>query len=907
MAPNAEEDLLVSMPRGGAPHSAKERLRPPTYNPEDYAIALRRWGRRALGGQPDNGQNTLPSTCTSSSSGYASATGNGGGGGGGEMTLRQFTSVSELLNKLKADLRLAFPSFVQEFCSPPAEGISLLLETLRGVQLSQSAPPSATGPQTRRPRARRAALDELGCVECLAVCTERCPDAPRILAQAHPGLLALAVCLTSSLNRSRVLALQLLTRVCQTTGGHGAVSEAVSTLRLRYAEGGRFRFLAGALLATKAALPLRVAGLSFLNTFLSTAPRSQTRLYIQAEACEAGLEPRVIQDWLKYADEEDEEQEPLRALLREEVRKWSRHCVDVDALQGRARRAEETCRLLSKKVSALQRQLQQMQLERRNEYNGRGQREEKSAGGGDGRVAEKKLSSSAEDEGISFSERSSSPEDPQPAVGSRRQPNNNNTTNLTDVDQETTIDDVIEELRTIVKDAEDELHDWNQLQSSSPKPPALPPKTIGAKSMSQPSKARECLRSTEEVARQDRGSLKILVPAVQNGNIETEEEDNESAIVPAIIHPQPPRRTPTFLAQPVLGLTQQERLVEVCVDSEEELLLMEDDADSLLSASRLKAQAGACVRREESLPSFRRRRSLGSSLADFETTETILESRRKDAVIKTSNTAPHPQRNQNSNSLNSKQYNSKCANTVQRRTERRKYLRRCQSQEHMDNQQHQQETSTSSRGVIEQIRKFESMNSFDERRSLPNLDSSRLRRSESFHQTRQHNATTNDSRNYYGSKDYSTSSRGGSDSGLTYNALASSKSLDKIDEGLDSLVDIVVSRRQLSCERQRRPPLDIIDDRKYTSFLDTRRDRNDYGGRQQQQPSDSRIFAGRPAHDVLAFGKNRFNAGKYSGNSHPPPPQPQYVQKSSHRHSTTNGSAAPHQRGKVTDMVSGLY
>ncbi|OXU29389.1 hypothetical protein TSAR_015204 [Trichomalopsis sarcophagae] len=207
MAPNAEEDLLVSMPRGGAPHSAKERLRPPTYNPEDYAIALRRWGRRALGGQPDNGQNTLPSTCTSSSSGYASATGNGGGGG--EMTLRQFTSVSELLNKLKADLRLAFPSFVQEFCSPPAEGISLLLETLRGVQLSQSAPPSATGPQTRRPRARRAALDELGCVECLAVCTERCPDAPRILAQAYPGLLALAVCLTSSLNRSRVLALQV--------------------------------------------------------------------------------------------------------------------------------------------------------------------------------------------------------------------------------------------------------------------------------------------------------------------------------------------------------------------------------------------------------------------------------------------------------------------------------------------------------------------------------------------------------------------------------------------------------------------------------------------------------------------------------------------------------------------------
>lgn len=101
-----------------------------------------------------------------------------------------------------------FYSFVQEFASPPADGITLLLETLRGVQLAQSSPPSSghTGP---RVGTRRAALDELGCVECLAACTERCSDAPRLLVQAQPGLLALAVCLTSSLNRSRVLALQV--------------------------------------------------------------------------------------------------------------------------------------------------------------------------------------------------------------------------------------------------------------------------------------------------------------------------------------------------------------------------------------------------------------------------------------------------------------------------------------------------------------------------------------------------------------------------------------------------------------------------------------------------------------------------------------------------------------------------
>lgn len=75
--------------------------------------------------------------------------------------------------------------------------------------------------------------------------------------------------------------LQLLTKVCQAPGGHAAVSEAVSTLRLKYGEGGRFRFLAGALLAPRAAIALRVAGVSFLNAFLKSAPRMQTRLYIQ--------------------------------------------------------------------------------------------------------------------------------------------------------------------------------------------------------------------------------------------------------------------------------------------------------------------------------------------------------------------------------------------------------------------------------------------------------------------------------------------------------------------------------------------------------------------------------------------------------------------------------------------------
>jgi len=56
-----------------------------------------------------------------------------------EMGLRQFSTVSELLNKLKADLTSSFPSFRREFASPSTcDGVTLLLDLLRAIQLAQT-------------------------------------------------------------------------------------------------------------------------------------------------------------------------------------------------------------------------------------------------------------------------------------------------------------------------------------------------------------------------------------------------------------------------------------------------------------------------------------------------------------------------------------------------------------------------------------------------------------------------------------------------------------------------------------------------------------------------------------------------------------------------------------------------
>ncbi|KZC13727.1 Formin-like protein 2 [Dufourea novaeangliae] len=878
MAPNAEEELLVVKPWGLQPE--KERLRPPTYNAEDYAFALRRWGRRPLGSIQDS-QGTLPST-TSSSSGYAS--------GSGEMTLRQFTSVSELLNKLRSDLRLAFPrdslpkggvkqkkNFGKgaEFSSPPADGITLLLETLRGVQLAQSSPPSSghTGP---RVGTRRAALDELGCVECLAACAERCTDAPRLLVQAQPGLLALAVCLTSSLNRSRVLALQLLTKVCQTPGGHEAVSEAVSTLRLKYGEGGRFRFLAGALLAPRAAIALRVAGVSFLNAFLKSAPRTQTRLYIQAEACEAGLEPQVLQEWLKELD--GREEDALNDLLHKEVQKWTHNCVDVDVLQRRVVRAEETCRILSKKVSALQAELQQLQVEKLNTYN-RDDREKVTVLGA---KQSPKVSSNAEDEGISSSERSSSPENTKHQLRGNHQKHSSSPDN----DQETTIEDVIEELRIIVKDAEEEFVDKSHEEKrvdrvtdqDSPKikvyknsdsylfdrvlkrdqqSDAKIPQSNAGSNVSQSvikgeqvtyfgndrdystdsSSARRRLNTdTRRISKSSvEGSVKIVIKG----------PDVEDAIVPTILYPQPPRRSPPCLSA-IMAVRHcdfpdhEETYNSHDEEIEEETL--GDGSDSLLSASRLKYN-GKNPTYEEQIGNadadhFQQQsrneadnENDGKFKKSFDDLRHFSESEVKDK--KTARNYESSCRLKGVTANESKSCNRQTDGFVQRHNskyrsevEKRKLLRRSTSHDYLESSASSPRSRRSGRSRVEShIRKFESLNSFDEHRSLQsygrpgsseNLSKqehqffdensrTRMRRSESFHHIS------------HVAKKEQCSSRGGSDSGLFYvtdfnlepfvtrrprsieapkSPSLLTKSLDRIDEGLDSMVDIVITEEK---------------------------------------------------------------------------------------------------------------
>ncbi|XP_050545477.1 uncharacterized protein LOC126907874 isoform X2 [Daktulosphaira vitifoliae] len=310
-----------------------DQPRPPVYNPEDYAASLRKFGKRSS--TPDSkNEDSLKSK---------------------EMTLKEFSSATELLDKLKTDLKLAYFSFVQEFVGDPIDGITLLLELLKTIQQSGSQTKSTPANQ------RRITLDENACLQCLKYCL-RCQDAARKLAISSAGLYTLAACIMSTINQSRLITLELLTTACCDSGtvdGHITVSDAMSTMRLRFAEPVRFRFLVGMMSGNgNSGMELLLAGLKFINAFTETCPDLQTRFYIQAELKQAGFKPAGI---LKNISNKS----PLLSLVSEEIYKWQKNFINVESLKRQHDEVVREAKTLRERVSILEKKLHLLQDEKR--------------------------------------------------------------------------------------------------------------------------------------------------------------------------------------------------------------------------------------------------------------------------------------------------------------------------------------------------------------------------------------------------------------------------------------------------------------------------------------------------------------------------------------------------------------
>ncbi|KAL1494995.1 hypothetical protein ABEB36_010490 [Hypothenemus hampei] len=515
----------------------KEKQRPPIYNPEDYALMLKKWGRKSSNG----GLMSLYSN--SSTSGNLESTRSPSNSfrdyrnpmltsSGSEMTLRQFGTVSELLTKLKTDLKLAFPSFVQEFVADPLDGVALLLDLLRAIQLSQSnavihgpANSSSTGTSGKLPPSlqRRALLDELSCLQCLLSCCVRYTESLRKLISSSAGLFTVAVCIMSNVNKSRIIALQLLTKACDPSiGGHSAVSEAMSTLRLRFGEPVRFRFLVGMIMSAGGQKELIASGLRFLNKFMDTAGSSQKRLYVQSELDQAGLDVNIMKKNIDSISGNEQ--------LQEEIQYWEKKNINIENISFALDTFRKDNAALREKIALLEKRIKALQDEKGvlscvektlkvkcNEL----QSEIRSLKSSKGSYTKNTHDLTPnEDEGISSSERSLSPdEDPQRTTALYNSYMSKDTTlgeTKDEEDEETTIDEVIEELRNIINDAESE--DLAKIEQR---------------------KLEQETRRIEEA--QVASKLKIHIDADDYAIA------SENEIVPSNLHPQPPRRAKSLV------------------------------------------------------------------------------------------------------------------------------------------------------------------------------------------------------------------------------------------------------------------------------------------------------------------------------------------------------------------------
>ncbi|XP_025407834.1 uncharacterized protein LOC112681747 isoform X2 [Sipha flava] len=407
--------------------SFQDQPRPPVYNVEDYAGSLRKFGKRGSTSDSNNGDSQ-----------EAKET---------EMTLKEFTSITELLEKLSADLKLAYFSFVQEFVGDPIDGVTLLLELLKTIQQN--------GTQTKCTPAnqRRNALDENSCLQCLKYCL-RCQDAARRLAVSSAGLYTLAACIMSTVNSSRLLTLELLTKACCESGtaeGHNTVSDAMSTMRLRFAEPVRFRFLVGMMSGSgSSGMELLLAGLKFINAFTETCPDLQTKFYVQAELKQAGFKPAAI---LKNISNKS----PLLSSVSDEIYRWQKNFINVESLKRQHDEVIREAKCLREKVVMLEKKIHLLQEEKRvissrKDHANSSEKNSKNEGGGN----------SAEDEGISSSEQDDCEEE---VTTSKKVKVSYKMYNLSQND--TTVDEVLEDFDKVINDASTESGGGGSRQVSS--------------------------------------------------------------------------------------------------------------------------------------------------------------------------------------------------------------------------------------------------------------------------------------------------------------------------------------------------------------------------------------------------------------------------------------------------------
>ncbi|MPC47394.1 hypothetical protein E2C01_041139 [Portunus trituberculatus] len=107
--------------------------------------------------------------------------------------------------------------------------------------------------------------------------------------------------------------------------GHRQVVEALATLRLRFAEPVKCKFLVSMMLSHPHP-SFQVWGLRFVNALLASTATLRERVYLQEELTEAGFDPAALKKVIERSGSDH-----LQQLAGAELGRWAEGYVDVTA------------------------------------------------------------------------------------------------------------------------------------------------------------------------------------------------------------------------------------------------------------------------------------------------------------------------------------------------------------------------------------------------------------------------------------------------------------------------------------------------------------------------------------------------------------------------------------------------
>ncbi|XP_037286540.2 multiple wing hairs [Rhipicephalus microplus] len=335
----------------------KASPRPPYLTATDYVFYVKRQTQRE--------NNNHHNHHSHQNGGGRSLTSSGGGDQPAlspEDAMVELTNFTELMRRLKEDLRSSYSSFVEEFVSEPNDGVTLLLDLLKTYRRSTGVDHGRYAfTRARQQQAKKAQSEELDCLQCLFY-SLRCQKSLAKIVNHGSGLCTIASSIMSNCSKSRKLALELLTKTCEDhPAGHVKVLEAMSSVRLIFGEPVRFKFLVSMLLGGgKMTAGFEFSAMYFFNILLSNSKTPSERVRLQSELEEAGFDVTVLEKNLH------EKGVPSTDDVWDEIGRWKRNYLDVSTALNEHKRVGSENGKLRTEVELLRRALRKLEEDKMN-------------------------------------------------------------------------------------------------------------------------------------------------------------------------------------------------------------------------------------------------------------------------------------------------------------------------------------------------------------------------------------------------------------------------------------------------------------------------------------------------------------------------------------------------------------